>query len=125
MGRTYLRPDEVVRGDQTSAGRLAIQKYGGPTTQVEYSTTVITTAQRILQNNARRIGWTVFNRGTTNVDLSYVSTIVSGGGIPVISGSGFVTVSIDLEGESTMSEVWAIAATSSGGALKIIEYLRV
>lgn len=124
MGAAYLLPDEVTRGNQTTAGRWSIAKYGGPTTQVETLASVGTSVQRILVNNARRLGWIIYNRSSNSIDLSYKSSVTSGSGVPLPASNGFATVSIDFEGEAPISEVWAISSGASS-SIYIVEYYRV
>ena len=120
----YVRPTEVVRGDETTAGRFSIQRWGGPTTQVESTVSVGTTATRLLANNPRRFGWIMYNRSAGSVDLGYTSSVTSGSGVPVPASNGFVTVDVEQEGEAVINEVWAISSAAAS-SIRVIEYLRV
>ncbi len=119
-----LRPGDVTRGTETTAGRFAIARFGGPTTSKTTTVTVATTVTRIVGNNPRRVSITIYNRGTNNVDLDYVATVTAGGGIPLTGASGVMQSTIEDDGEATINELYGIATTAASSVF-VVEVLRV
>ena len=124
MGRPSVLPFESARGDQTTAGRFAIARFGGPTTSRTSTVAVATTVTRIVGNNPRRVSVTVYNRGVNNVDVDYVATVTSGGGIPLTGASGVMQSTIEDDGEAVVQELYGIATTASSSVF-VVEVLRV
>ncbi len=124
MGRPSVLPFESARGDQTTAGRFAIARFGGPTTSRTSTVAVATTVTRIVGNNPRRVSVTVYNRGVNNVDIDYVATVTSGGGIPLTGASGVMQSTIEDDGEAVVQEIYGIATTAASTVF-IVEVLRV
>ena len=114
----------MTRGTETTAGRFAIARFGGPTTSKTTTVTVATTVTRIVGNNPRRVSITVYNRGVNNVDLDYVATVTAGGGIPLTGASGVMQSTIEDDGEATINELYGIATTASSSVF-VVEVLRV
>lgn len=113
MGSVYIRPTEVVRGDQTTAGRFAISRWGGPTTPKLTSTTVGTTASRIVLNNPRRVKLVLLNLGASDVYVSFDSSVTTSAGIKLVAATGFLETNASDDGEEVLSEFWAISASAS------------
>lgn len=124
MGSAYIRPTSVVRGDETTAGRFAIARFGGPTTTLTTTRTLGTTVSHVIRNNPRRVSYSIYNRSTASVDLSYTSDVTVGAGIPLPANSGFAVADIDIDGEGVIQEVHGIASAASASVL-VIEVLRV
>jgi hypothetical protein len=124
MGSAYIRPTNVVRGDETTAGRFAIARFGGPTTTVTTTRTLGTTVSHVLRNNPRRISYSIYNRSVSAVDLSFSSDVTVGAGIPLPANSGYAVSDIDIDGESVIQEVHGIASAASAAVL-VIEVIRV
>ncbi len=124
MGRPSVLPFESARGDQTTAGRFAIARFGGPTTSRTSTVSVATSVTRIVGNNPRRVSVTVYNRGVNNVDVDYVATVTSGGGIPLTGASGVMQSTIEDDGEAVVQELYGIATTASSSVF-VVEVLRV
>ncbi len=124
MGRPSVLPFESARGDQTTAGRFAIARFGGPTTSRTSTVTVATTVTRIVGNNPRRVSVTVYNRGANNVDIDYVATVTAGGGIPLTGSSGVMQSTIEDDGEAVVQELYGIA-TAASSSVFVVEVLRV
>ncbi len=119
-----LRPGDVTRGTETTAGRFAIARFGGPTTSKTTTVTVATTVTRIVGNNPRRVSVTIYNRGGNNVDVDYVATVTAHGGIPLTGASGVMQSTIEDDGEAVVQELYGIATTASSSVF-VVEVLRV
>ncbi len=124
MGRPSITPFDSARGDQTTAGRFAIARFGGPTTSRTSTVTVATSVTRIVGNNPRRVSVTVYNRGVNNVDVDYVATVTAGGGIPLTGASGVMQSTIEDDGEAVVQELYGIATTAASSVF-VVEVLRV
>jgi hypothetical protein len=85
---------------------------------------VATTVTRIVGNNPRRVQLTLYNRGVSNVDIDYVSTITAGAGIPLTASSGIAASTIEDDGEVIIQEVYGIA-TGAASSVFIVEVIRV
>ena len=119
-----LRPGDVTRGTETTAGRFAIARFGGPTTSKTTTVTVATTVTRIVGNNPRRVSVTVYNRGSNNVDIDYAASVTANGGIPLAAASGVMQSTIEDDGEATINELYGIATTAAVTVF-VVEVLRV
>ena len=124
MGSAYIRPTNVVRGDETTAGRFAIARFGGPTTTLTTTRTLGTTVSHVLRNNPRRVAYRIFNRSANNIDLSFSSDVTSGTGIPLSAATGYAEADVEVEGELVIQEVHGISSAASSSVL-VIEVLRV
>jgi hypothetical protein len=124
MGRPYIEQFDTARGTETTAGLFAIARFGGPTTSRTSTVSVATTVTRIAGNNPRRVSITVYNRGVNNVDVDYVATVASGGGIPLTGASGVLQSTIEDDGEAVINEMYGIATTGSSSVF-IVEVIRV
>ena len=124
MGSVYIRPTDVVRGDQATATRYSIARYGGPTTVVVTTRTLGTTVSRVVLNNPRRVAYRIFNRSVNNVDLSFTSDVTTGTGIPLAASTGVAEADVEIEGELVIQEVLGISSAASTSVL-VIEVMRV
>ena len=109
----YVRPTEVVRGDETTAGRFAISRWGGPTTPKLTSATVGTTASRIVLNNPRRVKLTLLNLGASDVYVGFDSSVTTSAGLKLVAATGFLESNASDDGEEVLSEFWAISGSAS------------
>lgn len=124
MGSVYIRPTEVVRGDQTTAGRFAISRWGGPTTPSLTSVTVGTSASRIVTNNPRRVKLLLLNLGASDVYIAFNSSVTTSSGIKLVAATGFIESNAADDGEEVLSEFWAISA-AAGQTVMVEEVYRV
>ena len=124
MGRPYIRPTDVVRGDETTAGRFSIARFGGPTTTLTTTRTLGTTVSHVIRNNPRRVAYRIFNRSTNSIDLSFTSDVTTGNGIPLSASTGYAEADVAIEGELVIQEVHGISSAASSTVL-VIEILRV
>jgi hypothetical protein len=124
MGRPYIRPTDVVRGDETTAGRFSIARFGGPTTTLTTTRTLGTTVSHVIRNNPRRVAYRIFNRSTNSIDLSFSSDVTTGAGIPLSASTGYAEADVAIEGEMVIQEVHGISSAASSTVL-VIEILRV
>jgi hypothetical protein len=124
MGRPYIRPTDVVRGDETTAGRFSIARFGGPTTTLTTTRTLGTTVSHVIRNNPRRVAYRIFNRSVNSIDLSFTSDVTTGNGIPLSASTGYAEADVNIEGELVIQEVHGISSAASSTVL-VIEILRV
>jgi hypothetical protein len=124
MGRPYIRPTDVVRGDETTAGRFSIARFGGPTTTLTTTRTLGTTVSHVIRNNPRRVAYRIFNRSVNSIDLSFTSDVTTGAGIPLSASTGFAEADVSVEGEMVIQEVHGISSAASSTVL-VIEVIRV
>lgn len=124
MGAVYVRPTEVPRGDQTTAGRFAIHRWGGPTTFSLTSQTVGTSASRLLPNNPRRVYYLLSNLSSSDVYLAFTSAVSTTSGLKLVAGTGIAEVNASDHGEEVVSEVWAVSSAASQTVM-VLEVYRV
>ena len=124
MGSAYIRPTNVVRGDETTAGRFSIARFGGPTTTLTTTRTLGTTVSHVIRNNPRRVAYRIFNRSVNSIDLSFTSDVTTGNGIPLSASTGYAEADVAIEGEMVIQEVHGISSAASSTVL-VIEILRV
>ena len=124
MGSVYIRPTDVVRGDQTTAGRFSISRWGGPTTPKISTATVGTTASRIILNNPRRVKLLIMNFGASDISVGFDSSVTTTSGIKVVASTGFMESNASDDGEEVLSEFWAISS-AAGNNIVISEVYRV
>ena len=124
MGSAYIRPTNVVRGDETTAGRFSIARFGGPTTTLTTTRTLGTTVSHVIRNNPRRVAYRIFNRSANSIDLSFTSDVTTGNGIPLSASTGYAEADVAIEGELVIQEVHGISSSASSTVL-VIEILRV
>lgn len=124
MGRPFIDQFDTARGTETTAGRFAIARFGGPTTSRTSTVSVLTTVTRIAGNNPRRVSITIYNRGTNNVDIDNVATVSTGSGVPLTAASGVVASTIEDDGEAVINEIYGIATTATVSVF-VVEVIRV
>ena len=120
----YVRPTEVVRGDETTAGRFAISRWGGPTTFALTSQTVGTSPSRIVTNNPRRVYYVLSNLSSSDVYLAFTSSVSTTSGLKLVAGTGIAEVNASDHGEEVVSEVWAVSSATSQTVM-VLEVYRV
>ena len=124
MSTVYIRPTDVVRGDETTAGRFAIHRWGGPTTFSLTSQTVGTSASRLLPNNPRRVYYLLSNLSSSDVYLAFTSAVSTTSGLKLVAGTGIAEVNESDHGEEVVSEVWAVSSATSQTVM-VLEVYRV
>lgn len=124
MGSVYIRPTDTPRGDQTTAGRFAISRWGGPTQPKLTTSTVGTTATRIVLNNPRRVKLLIMNFGASDISVGFDSSVTTTTGIKVVASTGYMESNASDDGEEVLSEFWAISS-AAGNNIVISEVYRV
>jgi len=76
--------------------------------------TVDTTATKILLNNPDRIFWLVVNLSVNKGYIGWDSEVSSSKGIPIAANGGYVSTSIEEDGELVIHEVYALNETAAG-----------
>lgn len=120
----YLRPGQVVRGEEALASSFAIRRYGGPTRVVVTSRSIGTTVSHVLRNNPDRVAYRIYNRSSNSVDLSFTSDVTTGTGIPLPASTGIAEADVEIEGELVIQEVHGIAS-GAASSLLVVEVERV
>ena len=120
----YLRPGQVVRGDEALASSFAIRRYGGPTRVVVTTRSIGTTVSHVLRNNPDRVAYRIYNRSANSVDLSFTSDVTTGTGIPLPASTGIAEADVEIEGELVIQEVHGIAS-GAASSLLVVEVERV
>lgn len=120
----YLRPGQVVRGEEALASSFAIRRYGGPTRVVVTTRSIGTTVSHVLRNNPDRVAYRIYNRSSNSVDLSFTSDVTAGAGIPLPASTGIAEADVEIEGELVIQEVHGIAS-GAASSLLVVEVERV
>ena len=114
----YVRPDEVLRGNETAAGRLSISRFGASTQSVITSPSVgPANAQRIIKNNPRRVRLIILNTSASGIYVSFDSKVSTTTGIYLPAFGGFLDSSAIDDGEEVMAEWWLL---SDNGTVTVI-----
>jgi len=91
--------------------------------KLEADFTVGTTAVRIAQPNARRVGLIVTNWGAASVALGFTNGVTATTGW-IVGASAWVSFSWFADLDITAQEIWAISA-GAGNAVHVIERLLI
>jgi len=86
--------------------------------------TVLTTPTLILRNNPDRIFWLVVNLSANNGYLGWDTLVSSTRGLLVAANGGFVSASIEEDGELVIQEVYAVNLAAQGTYM-IVEIERI
>ena len=124
MASVYIRPTDVARGDETTAGRFAISRWGGPTTFSLTSQTVGTSPSRIVTNNPRRVYYVLSNLSSSDIYLAFTSSVSTTSGLKLVAGTGIAEVNASDHGEEVVSEVWAVSSAAAQTVM-VLEVYRV
>ena|SRR3982750_2558611 len=81
---------------------------------------VAVTPTRLCNNNPRRLGLIVINRGSGQVDVDWNPSIVLGSGVPLAALGGTMTLSAFEDGELVGYDLYAIAA-AAGNSVSVYE----
>jgi len=94
----------------------AEEKLGFPTRPIinPVTNSVATTATLVLQNNPDRIFWLVINLSSNKGYVGWDKDVASTRGIPIAANGGYVSCSVEEDGELVIYPVWAINDTASG-----------
>jgi len=94
----------------------AEKRLGFPTRAVvnPVTNTVATTATEILRNNPDRIFWLVVNLSTNKGYVGWDREVSSSRGIPIAPSGGYVSASIEEDGELVIHPVFAINENAAG-----------
>jgi hypothetical protein len=76
--------------------------------------TVGTSATRILNNNPDRIFWLAVNLSTNKGYVGWDAQVSSSKGIPIAPSGGYVSCTLEEDGELTIHEVYAVLENASG-----------
>jgi hypothetical protein len=76
--------------------------------------TVGTTATLILRNNPERIFWLAVNLSVNKGYVGWDAQVSSSKGIPIAPSGGYVSCTLEEDGELTIHEVYAVLENASG-----------
>jgi len=86
--------------------------------------TVATTPTLILRNNPDRIFWLIVNLSANNGYMGWDTLVSSTRGLLVAANGGFVSASIEEDGELVIQEVYAVNLAAQGTYM-IVEIERI
>lgn len=94
----------------------AEERLGFPTRPIinPITNTVNTTATQILNNNPDRIFWMIINQSANKGYIGWDTEVSSTKGIPIAPSGGYVSCTIEEDGELTIHEVYAVNENASG-----------
>ena len=94
----------------------AQQKLGFPSRPVvnPVTDTVGTAATKILNNNPDRIFWLAINLSVNKGYVGWDAAVSSTKGIPIAPSGGYVSCSLEEDGELTIHEVYAVLENAAG-----------
>jgi len=75
---------------------------------------VLTTPTQVLKNNPDRIFWLIINLSPNKGYLGWDRAVSSDKGVPLASNGGFVSASIEEDGELVIYEVFAVLENAAG-----------
>lgn len=110
------------------AAQLAARKWDGPTRPVSTTITPTNGSQfRVMQNNPRRLHWMLWNFGPNDVWVDFVQPVFSLQGFLLDNGGGWISQSLDEDGESVAWDLYGVClALQVGGAnMKLLEIIRL
>jgi hypothetical protein len=73
-----------------------------------------TTATLILRNNPERIFWLAVNLSSNKGYVGWDAQVSSSKGIPIAPSGGYVSCTLEEDGELTIHEVYAVLENASG-----------
>ena len=104
------------------AREFTLKRFGFPTRAVENPVVaeVGTSALTVLQNNPDRVFWLVVNLSTNIVYVALKSDVAATKGIRLDANGGWVSMSVEEDGEAVGYEVFAVA-TGEDSAIYVLE----
>jgi hypothetical protein len=120
----YFDSYGAARGTDTPAGRIGINRYGGPTTYTLTSVSVGTTVTRLVTNNARRVKLLILNLGASDVFVGFNSSVTTSAGLKLVASTGTLESNAVDDGEEVMTELYAISGSGSNTVM-VSEVFRV
>lgn len=112
--------EERYRGSR--AYEIAREKLGGPCTLNEKRVRVDTSVKEVLDNNPRRVLWTIVNRGTTNAAIGFSYELTYEDGLVLGSNGGTAIMTIGEDGEAVGYGVYAVLESGSA-VLYVLEVI--
>ena len=104
------------------AREFTLKRFGFPTRAVENPVVaeVGTTAAEILKNNPDRVFFLVVNLSANTVYVGLASDVGATKGIQLDANGGFVSFSVEEDGEAVAYQIFAIA-TGAASAIYVLE----
>lgn len=107
-----------------AAAEITARRFGGPTQIQEADVTIGTSAAAIFGNNPRRVAWTITNRGSADVNVSFQQSVVAGGGFVLAASGGSIESYVDEDGETVAAALYGISG-SAGQTVRVVQTVRV
>ena len=104
------------------AREFTLKRFGFPTRAVEnpVSDEIGTSAEPVLKNNPDRVFWLIVNLSTNVVYVALARDVGATKGIRLDSNGGWVSMSVEEDGEAVGYEVFAVA-TGAASAIYVLE----
>lgn len=94
------------------AASASERAFGFPTRVRECppGSTLTTTMSQVFRNDPNRVFWHVVNLGTGTMHLAYNRQVAGTHGMRLVAGGGFVTSTVDEDGEVVGHDVYGISS---------------
>ena len=100
-------------GTGAFAHEYSQRRFGGSVRPVTRTITVQQSSTKILDNDPRRIGWSLINRSGFDVSLDYVQPPSPSTAILLAANGGTLTSVVDEDGETTAWELFGVCSAST------------
>jgi hypothetical protein len=116
----------MVNMQGATAAELAFRRFGGATTIKQQNNLNSAQGTRILDNNPRRVFWLASVLQGPDVRFMWDHDSTFTGGIQVGARGGYLSMSVDEDGEAVTRELFAMTnSVGSAFVINTIEILRV
>lgn len=120
----YPRRADYTIPEGATAAVYAAKRYGGPTKIVETDVLIGTTIASVLQNNPRRIFWTMVNNSANDLGFGFNRQVTTAVGFKLAGSGGVASMSVDEDGEAVTYDTFAIGGVA-GNNIHLIEVVRI
>lgn len=93
---------------------VSADRFKGPTRLIERVVTVGVGPTEILQNNPRRVFWSLMNRSVNNGAIGFTTQVTFATGFYLTAGGGNVSMAVEEDGESVGYAVYGIQDVLAG-----------
>ena len=91
-----------------------VDKFKAPVSADERIITVSTDRRLILNNNPRRLAWSICNWAGNSLSVGFRPNISFGEGLLIPGGGGTVTLTVDEDGEAVTYAVYGVLGAGAG-----------
>lgn len=126
---TPTGPSGPVRDDYKSpagatAAAYAAARFDGPTRILERDVTIGTSVAQILDNNPKRVAWTIMNNGANDIGTGFTQQVTTAQSFKLASSGGAQRCIVEQDGEEVTYPLFGISGTA-GNNVHIVEVMRV